>query len=163
MTEPEPEGRKEGRNDVWKLCASSAPAGASSDVQQAALQQPGSSLLQPRDEQLGLGTEAALLLHCSHHHGHPVQPLQEDDLGRDLLLDHGHLPVLLHQQAGLAELNTPQSLSQRVFHQGKPAEAVSQLKSEFFSKVTKRQEQTWQGILLDHQTECDGDVRERKL
>ena len=63
--------------------------------------------------------EAALLLHSTDHDGNTVNSVKEDDIVRDLLLDHGFISLLLYQQTRMAELHQTQPLSQRMLHQSK--------------------------------------------
>ena len=63
--------------------------------------------------------EAPLLLHSSDNDGNTINPIKTDDIVRDLLLDHGFFPLLLHQQTGMAKFHPTQPLTQRLFHQSK--------------------------------------------
>ena len=61
--------------------------------------------------------EAPLLLHSSDNDGNTINPIKTDDIVRDLLLDHGFFPLLLHQQTGMAKFHPTQPFTQRLFHQ----------------------------------------------
>lgn len=66
----------------------------------------------------GAATEAAVQLHRAHRHGHQERTGSARNAQRHLPVHHGPVPFLSRQQAGLAELNPPQPLTQRLLHQG---------------------------------------------
>lgn len=66
----------------------------------------------------GASTEATIQLHRTHRHGHQERTGAARNPQRHLPVHHGPVPFLSRQQAGLAELNPPQPLTQRLLHQG---------------------------------------------
>ncbi len=94
----------------------------------------------------GAVAEAAVLVHRAHHYGHLVEPGAAHDAQSDLLVHHAPLPLLLAQQAGLAE-----------FHQAQP-----QLE-RLLRQAAEGQEEGREGLILDTGTQRRRHVRERKL
>lgn len=61
---------------------------------------------------------AALLLLCAHRHGHPERAREEADSEPDLPVRRRQFPLLQEEQSRMAELDSAQSVSERLLQEG---------------------------------------------